>query len=181
MRLNRFRDIIRTLLLFAAIIGAIVGLNRSNTETFQGSASVIDGDSIKLNGKEIRLLGIDAPEYAQTCKSAQNDQVYNCGKNAARNLRQLLSAGNVNCKGSEFDKYERFLAVCYSGDVEINRKMVSDGWAVSFGAYYDEERQAEEAKRGVWAGEFQSPSEWRKDAREAHSVSLIQSILDRLF
>jgi endonuclease YncB( thermonuclease family) len=31
-------------------------------------AHVIDGDSIQLAGTEVRLLGIDAPEWTQTCQ-----------------------------------------------------------------------------------------------------------------
>ena len=28
---------------------------------------VVDGDSLEINNKKIRLIGIDAPEYYQTC------------------------------------------------------------------------------------------------------------------
>ncbi len=33
-----------------------------------GNAQIIDGDTIKINSKKIRLYGIDAPEFKQTCK-----------------------------------------------------------------------------------------------------------------
>ena len=32
-----------------------------------GKAKIIDGDTIKINGNNIRLLGIDAPEKNQIC------------------------------------------------------------------------------------------------------------------
>ena len=32
------------------------------------NAIVIDGDSMRADGEEIRLLGIDAPELRQTCR-----------------------------------------------------------------------------------------------------------------
>ena len=35
---------------------------------------VIDGDSIVLNGTEIRLEGIDAPEYKQICHDKNNQK-----------------------------------------------------------------------------------------------------------
>ena len=33
-----------------------------------GNAQIIDGDTIKINSKKIRLHGIDAPEFKQMCK-----------------------------------------------------------------------------------------------------------------
>ena len=33
----------------------------------QAKIEVIDGDSLRVNGVEIRLEGIDAPEYHQEC------------------------------------------------------------------------------------------------------------------
>ena len=33
-----------------------------------GNAQIIDGDTIKINSKKIRLHGIDAPEFKQKCK-----------------------------------------------------------------------------------------------------------------
>ena len=32
-----------------------------------GNAQIIDGDTIKINSKKIRLYGIDAPEFKQMC------------------------------------------------------------------------------------------------------------------
>ena len=37
-----------------------------------GFAKIIDGDTIKISNKKIRLHGIDAPEKKQTCKKNKN-------------------------------------------------------------------------------------------------------------
>ena len=37
-------------------------------EEISGNANIIDGDSIKIGSKKIRLFGIDAPEIKQNCK-----------------------------------------------------------------------------------------------------------------
>ncbi|MFZ2102858.1 MAG: hypothetical protein WAU86_20070 [Oricola sp.] len=34
--------------------------------------SVVDGDTLRLNGERVRLLGIDAPEKSQTCDKDGN-------------------------------------------------------------------------------------------------------------
>ena len=48
--------------------------------------------------------------------------------------------------------------------------MVSQGWAVAYYQYSYEysraEQRAKSARRGIWAGEFEKPWEWRKQQRE---------------
>ncbi len=46
-----------------------------------GTASVTDGDTIKIHGERIRLHGIDAPESRQLC--TLNGKPWMCGKEAA--------------------------------------------------------------------------------------------------
>jgi len=181
LAIKRILSVFRTALLFAVVICGIVFFEQVNKEAFHGNATVIDGDSIRLNGREIRLFGIDAPEYKQTCRTGDNGQLFRCGQKSADRLRKLISINIIKCEGSELDKYDRLLAICWAGDVEINSKMVSDGWAVAFGAYYGQEEAAETARRGLWQGNFQSPSQWRRDARDAHESGLISSIIERFF
>ncbi len=53
-----------------------------------GVASVIDGDTIEVHGKRIRLHGIDAPESRQLCRL--DDKSWQCGKDAANVLTAAL-------------------------------------------------------------------------------------------
>ena len=39
-----------------------------NAEEIKGLAKIIDGDTVHINSKKIRLEGIDAPEIKQQCK-----------------------------------------------------------------------------------------------------------------
>ena len=43
-----------------------------------GKAQVTDGDTVKIGGMRIRLLGIDAPEQKQKCWKA--GQAWSCGR-----------------------------------------------------------------------------------------------------
>ena len=43
-----------------------------------GFAEVRDGDSFLLGGEEVRLLGIDAPEYDQEC--GEGEDIWRCGE-----------------------------------------------------------------------------------------------------
>ena len=124
---------------------------------------VIDGDSLVVDNKEIRLSGIDAPEYKQTCFNVENKE-YPCGKLATRFLKKL-AGDDTKCKFVVKDKYKRYVSVCYSRGVNINEKMVEEGWAVAYKRYTQEyndaEEQAEKRKKGIWQGRFLKPELYR--------------------
>ena len=124
---------------------------------------MLDGDTISIGSTVIRLHGIDAPENGQNC-SGSTGAIFNCGS-AAENMLKSLITDEVNCSGDSRDSYNRLIAVCSSGDSEINRTMVLSGWSVAYRKfstdYTTEEDQAKSAKRGVWAGQFELPWEFR--------------------
>ena len=145
---------------FLAVLAVAASLMAAwNRESRAGHALVADGDSISIAGEKIRLEGIDAPEVTQICKN--NGQDYNCGDAARDHLRKLVEGRQIECQGWERDRYDRFLGWCRAGDTDLNGQMVSDGWAVSYGAYQTEEAEARATRRGIWQGEFDRPSDWR--------------------
>lgn len=162
--LAKVRDYVRMLLLFAVLAVTITYLTKTAAVYFNGHARIIDGDSIVVDGQEIRLEGIDAPEFDQTCKTTAG--IAKCGRLSAAHLRKLIGGKSVSCEGWQEDQYDRLLAKCVSQGRELNQIMVHDGWAVSFGEYQGEEAKAHSAKRGLWAGEFERPSSWRRTKRE---------------
>ncbi|MEZ5870422.1 MAG: thermonuclease family protein [Nitratireductor sp.] len=149
-----------TLLAVFSVI-AVAATVLGGSDPLQGSAVVVDGDSLEVEGNRIRLEGLDAPEYRQTC-SRFGEQVA-CGKMARNHLRQLIGNREVVCTSQGIDKYDRYLAVCKAGDTNLNEAMVRDGWAVAYGDHDMLEAEARRAKRGLWAGRFEEPSDWRKD------------------
>ncbi|WP_027894402.1 thermonuclease family protein [Calidithermus chliarophilus] len=48
-----------------------------------GRATVVDGDTLEIQGVRIRLWGVDAVESSQTCLDAQG-KVYPCGRRAQK-------------------------------------------------------------------------------------------------
>jgi len=110
---------------------------------------VVDGDTLVLDGKRIRLAGIDAPEKAQMCGNVA------CGQRATMALSALVSRGKVTCDGKETDRYGRLIATCTVGGKDINAAMVAQGWAAAYRqystAYVTEEQAARSRKLGIWA------------------------------
>ena len=121
-----------------------------------GTASVIDGDTIDIDGKRVRLEGIDAPETAQVCRRANGGEWY-CGRAAADALAQLVGTRRVTCRDEGTDKYDRVLGVCSVAGVDINAELVRRGYAWAFVKYSEryvkEEAEAKAAAAGIWQGE----------------------------
>ncbi len=134
---------------------------------FSGNTFVIDGDSIKVGGKEVRLFGIDAPEYSQSCFNAKKEE-YQCGQASRSFLIDLAGGKNVECVYAEKDKYDRFLGKCFVGDVSINEALIENGMAVIYNFTESDEKMdelekvAQDKKLGIWQGAFQLPKDYRK-------------------
>ncbi len=134
----------------------------------EGRAQIVDGDTITVEGFEtrIRLASIDAPESTQPCYDAAGKR-YLCGSRAAEALAEIIGRnGRVRCVEADRDRYRRIVAQCFVGDIDIGRELVQRGWAVEYkkysdGRYAESEAEAKKAKRGLWAGRFDEPSEWR--------------------
>ncbi len=50
-------------------------------------------------------------------------------------LRTLIGSQPVRCEGDKKDKYNRVLAVCYAGNINLNAEIVRQGWALAYRRY----------------------------------------------
>ena len=130
-----------------------------------GVPIITDGDSIKIDNKRIRFHGIDAPEKKQICN--KNFKKYSCGKKATSALKKKIDGKQVVCKVSnKLDRYKRYLGTCFVGEVNLNKWMVRNGYAVAYKRYSDDyirdEEYAKKNKFGLWSGQFIHPEKWRK-------------------
>jgi endonuclease YncB( thermonuclease family) len=152
----------------AALAASLAAGHAYAKEEIVGRASVIDGDTIEVRGVRIRMQGIDAPESSQTCE--RDGQPYRCGQQAANHLDGLVGGQTVRCLEETKDKYGRTVAVCFIAGADVNAQMVEQGWAVAYRqystAYVPHEERAKAARKGIWAGTFQMPSEFRKAKKE---------------
>ena len=146
-----------------------------------GVASVIDGDTIEVHGQRIRLHGIDAPESRQLCRL--DGKSWQCGEVAANALADKIARRSVTCEDLGRDRYKRIIARCAVAGDDIGAWMVSQGLALAYRRYsldyVDEEADAQAAGKGIWAGEFVKPWEWRRgkrlDTRDLGTVRLRRS------
>ena len=147
-----------------SLIGVLLISQISNAEYLENLKikKVVDGDTVHVFYQDdvykIRLIEIDAPE---------RDQPY--GANSTEYLKGLLKDGRVDVDISGTDRYGRKLGRLYWQGKDINRELVSAGYAwvydqyVTDDTFYENQSKARNLKRGLW--EDQNPLEpwnWRK-------------------
>lgn len=120
-----------------------------------GEAHVVDGDTIQIGSIRIRLEGIDAPEFSQTCGRRWLGQ-WACGTAATAALEGLVRGKQTSCNPTGTDKYGRTLAICFVDGHDVNAEMVRTGYAWAFvkytSRYVKEEAEARAIKAGIWQG-----------------------------
>jgi endonuclease YncB( thermonuclease family) len=134
-----------------------------------GVARVIDGDTIAIGSQHIRLTGIDAPETDQVCLDSTANR-WACGIAARDQLSKHLAGRTISCDGHGQDRYGRLLAVCSTDNHDLNGWMVREGLALAYTKYsrdyIADEASARELRKGMWAGAFIAPWDWRhRDSR----------------
>lgn len=164
---RRFRSLGALLLL--AAMAATLWLAQPEPVEAVPLVQVIDGDSLSVRQdgalRTIRLSGLDAVEYRQRCTRADGSG-WACGQEARTALAKLAGHGPLVCTFAAKDKYGRTLATCRTrpepDGVDLAGEMVRLGWAVATDdALLPEEGEAQMARRGIWAGEFARPADWR--------------------
>ena len=76
----------------------------------------------------------------------------------------------MRCRVIDHDRYRRAVAICSAGTVELNRRMVEDGWATAYerlpSIYSAGEDRARALRRGLWQGYFDRPRQWRDSGQQ---------------
>ena len=129
-----------------------------------GSPVITDGDTVIVADTKIRLQGVDAPETDQICLDHEGSD-WNCGISARDALIHRAGKEIWRCQLRGSDAYGRALGTCFVEGWNINRWLVSEGWALAFRhyarTYAYEEDYAKAKKKGLWAGSFIAPWDWR--------------------
>ncbi len=134
-----------------------------------GKPVIADGDTVKVNGRKIRLYGIDAPEMKQKCYDGKKK--IDCGIEAKDYLTEIVGDNEVFCSDLDTDKYGRTNGNCYfiaqSGEkINIGQDLVSGGYALAYQTYslrfVINEIYAKTTLSGIWRYQFQKPWNWRK-------------------
>lgn len=138
---------------------------QSPTIAYSQSIIVVDGDTLKIGDTTYRLHGIDTPEHGQKCNRAGGG-TWRCGRESTSALKKLIDGKPVRCDDRGQDDYQRTIAVCHVGDLEINDTLVRRGYAWAFTTYsmdyVNVENEARARGVGIWQAPTQTAEEFRK-------------------
>lgn len=122
---------------------------------------VYDGDTITLFENQekvkIRLYGLDAPELNQSFGKEAREYLLN--------LCPLRSQAKI--KIMDKDKYKRVVGIVYCNAINVNEKLVENGFAWAYREYSNDyvalEKEARKNTRGLWSEANPiKPSEFRR-------------------
>lgn len=111
--------------------------------------AVIGGDTLRLDGQVVRLLGVEAPDRGDRCVGGLD-----CGGAATTALAGLVRGRRVECALDGHDAAGRPYAACEANGTDLSRAIVASGWArAKPGApdLADLELRAREQRTGLWA------------------------------
>jgi hypothetical protein len=103
--------------------------------------TVVDGDTIDLNGTRWRLWGIDAPETRQSCADG-----WPAGLKATAAMRKLTEGRAVVCEFRGHDRYKRSIGLCRAGGKDLGAEMVSASTRSGISASHDASGRTDASK-----------------------------------
>jgi endonuclease YncB( thermonuclease family) len=124
------------------------------------SVRIVDGETIGLGDRIVRLAGLAAPARGDACRGGAG-QGFDCGAAAAAALTRLVAGRDVGCRIVGQDGFGRGLGECETVAGPINRTLVADGFAVATdAALRGQEAAARQQSRGLWAHGAGAPPGW---------------------
>jgi len=148
---------------FASILLALLPAIAQAAD-ISGVPKIREGDQVQIGNHRIRLGGIDAPAVDQLCLNT-NGERWTCGVAARDELIKRFGAKSWACHGRATDRRGRTVARCSADGQDIQKWLVSSGWALAYAHlsrdYEADEKAAREAKAGMWQGAFIAPWDWR--------------------
>jgi endonuclease YncB( thermonuclease family) len=129
----------------------------------QSPLTVIDGNTLQINGTAYRLWGIDAPDITQSCGDG-----WPAGEEATKALRAIVQGKRLECRLRVYDQFKRPLVTCRADATDVNVAMVRAGmaWADRTDRdYAGPEQDARYEKRGVHDHSCLLPWAWRARKR----------------
>ena len=139
-------------LVMVGLSSDLFGRAPSGSERVQadaGQVAVVGGDTLRLDGRVIRLAGVEAPNRGDVCNGGAD-----CGGAATSALAGLVRDRRVECRLSGHDRQGRPFAACDAAGLDLSSAIVASGWARAQQdrpGLADLELRARRQGAGLWA------------------------------
>ena len=185
-------QIVRVISLSCIALALWCSAARSDGAVIAGKGKAKDGDSVLVgSGKsivDVRLYGVDAPEYDQLCNTASNEP-WKCGAAAGKAMAELVDGRDVRCEVKSLEPIggRRPIAVCFVGNTSVNDEILRRGMAWSFERYLKGNPTDLTQGLGLWQGPSQAPWDYRADrwaryaARSPNGCPIIGNVSSGIF
>lgn len=145
-----------------------------------GKDGTHDGDTFKVDGRSKRLSGVDAFELKQEGRSLNSDPVPLGEQARARFLPFTLPGSTVTAQGRA--AWGRDAVMVERNGRDAGEDLVSEGLALPVPSYMNPamrdrympaQREAIASERGAYAGQYQTPADYRKMGANAPTVGKV--------
>jgi endonuclease YncB( thermonuclease family) len=149
---------------FAVALLVLLVPSLAHAADVSGVPRIREADLVQIGNSRIRLAGIDAPSVDQLCLNTRGER-WTCGVAARDELIKHVGGKSWSCHLGQVDRRGRALSRCEVDGEDIQKWLVRSGWALAFTRfshdYEADEKEAREAKAGMWQGAFIAPWDWR--------------------
>jgi micrococcal nuclease len=135
---------------------------------------IIDGDTFEIEkGEKVRMVGINAPEISDFF-----------GIEAKNFLSDLIKNRYVDLRPDGFsndrDRFQRLIRYVYLDNEDINKKMISSGFAFAYLKYNFEKAteyeqiqiESREKNIGIWGNDMENDSTLSHNPKSKESTSI---------
>lgn len=132
-----------------------------------GRVEGYDAESLQVRGLHVALAGIAAPGRKDLCAAKSTKEEFDCARPARKRMGELTAKG-VACEVVDVAS-GRLWGRCKVAEGDLGRLLVTAGLAraAKDGPYAEAQRQAVQAKRGLWAADMVLPRDWETARRKA--------------
>ncbi len=149
-----------------------------------GNATFLSANVLYINGRYVRLFGVDAPDIDQIC-SDRFEATYNCGEEAVSWIRNWIDDNYIDCYLLKISPNEQDLATCVWGDYDIGAALVASGWGIAnrdeSDIYQPYQVKAQSEQSGLWQGTFYLPEDWRNIKKDRNNFKLKKKFNKNIF
>lgn len=136
-----------------------------------GKVEGFDGGAVQIRGLHIALAGLTAPARKDLCANRTTKEEFDCARPTRKRMAELAAKG-LACDILDVGSGQLW-GRCRAAEGDLGRLLVQAGLAraAKDGPYADAQKQAVQARRGLWAADMVLPRDWESARRKTEETA----------